>query len=157
MEISIGTFKCRADICILIIIVLWILGGHLLCSCCRVGVGDIMNIIGLTSTPNSLPAQQQEAEGFSNFSDTNTYARANSQNYIRTPSTWNAKTTTQSSKAPASKKRRRVRPAPQSGGEMVLFGGTNFKQECASVSAHASDMPMTSGTMHDGRGGNNTQ
>lgn len=154
MEISIGTFKCRADICLLIIIVLWILGGHLLCSCCRVGVGDILNIVGLTANPNSMPAQQ--TEGFSNFSDDSLYARADAQNYIRTPSTWNVKPA-QMPKPFASKKRQRVRPAPQSGGEMPLFGGTNFKQECASVSAHASDTPMTGEVKIDERGGNNTQ
>lgn len=36
MEVTIGSYKVRIEIAILIIIVFWVLAGHLLCSCCKV-------------------------------------------------------------------------------------------------------------------------
>ena len=36
MEISIGSYKVRVEILVLIVIVFWIMFGHLLCSCSRV-------------------------------------------------------------------------------------------------------------------------
>ena len=38
MDLSIGSYKCRLEILLLIIIVVWILFGHLFCSCSRVGM-----------------------------------------------------------------------------------------------------------------------
>ena len=37
MDLIIGSYKCRLEICLLIIIISWILFGHLFCSCSRIG------------------------------------------------------------------------------------------------------------------------
>ena len=36
MEITVGSYKIRLEIVILIVIVSWIMFGHLLCGCCKV-------------------------------------------------------------------------------------------------------------------------
>ena len=45
MEISIGSYKFRLEIIIAIIIVFWIMFGHLLCSCSRVTMYEGMQIM----------------------------------------------------------------------------------------------------------------
>ena len=49
MEISIGSFKFRLEILILIVIVFWIMCGHMLCSCSKVGLME-----GLTQIKDSI-------------------------------------------------------------------------------------------------------
>ena len=38
MNISIGSYKVRVEILVAIVIVFWILFGHLLCGCCRMNL-----------------------------------------------------------------------------------------------------------------------
>ncbi len=38
MEISIGSYKVRIEIVLAIVVLFWIIFGHLLCSCCRVSL-----------------------------------------------------------------------------------------------------------------------
>ena len=38
MNISIGSYKVRIEILFLIVVVFWIMFGHLLCSCCRMNL-----------------------------------------------------------------------------------------------------------------------
>lgn len=40
MEISIGSYKCRLEICILIVFLFWIMFGHVLCSCCTMSMQE---------------------------------------------------------------------------------------------------------------------
>ncbi len=42
MEISIGSYKCRLEICILIFVLFWIMFGHVLCSCCTMSMQEGM-------------------------------------------------------------------------------------------------------------------
>ena len=53
MEISIGSYKFRLEILILIVVVSWIMFGHLLCGCSRVGMMEGMQMMkeGLVGTP----------------------------------------------------------------------------------------------------------
>lgn len=44
MDISIGSYKVRLEILVLIVIVFWVMCGHMLCSCCRVGLFEGMTI-----------------------------------------------------------------------------------------------------------------
>ncbi len=49
MEITIGSYKCRLEICILIVVVFWIMFGHVMCSCCtmsaREGLETMKNVM----------------------------------------------------------------------------------------------------------------
>ena len=40
MEITIGSYKCRLEICILIVVVFWIMFGHVMCSCCTMSARE---------------------------------------------------------------------------------------------------------------------
>ena len=40
MEITIGSYKCRLEICIAIIVVFWIMFGHVMCSCCTMSMQE---------------------------------------------------------------------------------------------------------------------
>ena len=40
MEISIGSYKCRLEICVLIFVLFWIMFGHVLCSCCTMSMQE---------------------------------------------------------------------------------------------------------------------
>ena len=49
MEITIGSYKCRLEICILIFVLFWIMFGHVMCSCCTMsaqeGLETMKNVI----------------------------------------------------------------------------------------------------------------
>ena len=53
MEIAIGSYKFRLEILILIVVVFWIMFGHVLCSCSKVTMFEGMQMMkeGLTGTP----------------------------------------------------------------------------------------------------------
>ena len=38
MDISIGSYKVRVEILVAIVVVFWIMFGHLLCGCCRMNL-----------------------------------------------------------------------------------------------------------------------
>ena len=38
MDISIGSYKVRVEILVAIVVIFWILFGHLLCGCCRMNL-----------------------------------------------------------------------------------------------------------------------
>lgn len=40
MEISIGSHKCRLEICILAFVLFWIMFGHVMCSCCTMSMQE---------------------------------------------------------------------------------------------------------------------
>ena len=40
MELSIGSYKLRLEICLLIIVIGWVMFGHLLCSCSHVSMQE---------------------------------------------------------------------------------------------------------------------
>jgi len=48
MEISIGSHKCRLEICLLAFFLFWVMFGHVLCSCCTVSLQE-----GLAMATNS--------------------------------------------------------------------------------------------------------
>jgi hypothetical protein len=49
MEISIGSYKVRIEIVLAIVVLFWIIFGHLLCSCCRVSLFE-----GATAMSSSM-------------------------------------------------------------------------------------------------------
>jgi len=58
MEISIGSYKFRVEILIAIVVVSWIMFGHLLCGCSRVSLMEGMALITETMTNPSLMRSQ---------------------------------------------------------------------------------------------------
>jgi len=48
MEISIGSYKCRLEICILAFVLFWIMFGHVLCSCCTMSMQEGLSMLKKT-------------------------------------------------------------------------------------------------------------
>jgi hypothetical protein len=46
MDVTIGTYKMRVEIVVLIVLAFWVLAGHLLCSCCQVRSGLFPRLFG---------------------------------------------------------------------------------------------------------------
>ncbi len=56
MEITIGSHKCRLEICILIFVLFWVMFGHVMCSCCTMSMQE-----GLETMKNVM---KKGKEGF---------------------------------------------------------------------------------------------
>jgi len=118
MEISIGSYKLRIEIVIAIIIVFWVMFGHILCSCCKV-TGMINE--GFTGANNSAIGPE--------------FSRAKMPGYIMNPSTWAMPTLTYSpGTTPDSGVNaiwnRPKQPIPLPKDELLMFATTPFKPEC---------------------------
>lgn len=122
MEISIGSYKFRLEILILIVLVSWIMFGHVLCGCSRVGMMEGMAMMkeGLTGTPrrkvaganvyqsnhpeetettDSSTTTTTTTEGFvgaNNMASGPEFGGAKTPGYIMKPSTWSMPTLTYS-------------------------------------------------------------
>ena len=147
MEISIGSYKFRVEILIAIVIVFWIMFGHVLCSCCRVNLFE-----GLTTgTPGRKIAAANiyqnnhvdttdttTTEGFTGANNSAMgpeFAGAKTPDYIMNPSTWSMPTLTYSpgAKPDAGVKAiwdRPKQPIPLPKDELDMFATTPFKPEC---------------------------
>ena len=118
MEITIGSSKFRVEILILIVVVFWIMFGHVLCSCC------LFN--------------RNTFEGFSGANKTSMgpeFGTAKTQGYIMNPSTWSMPTLAYSpgTRPGAGVKSiwdRPKQPIPLPEGELDMFATTQFKPEC---------------------------
>jgi hypothetical protein len=58
MEISIGSYKVRVIILIAIVVVFWIMFGHILCGCCRVSLFEGLSNLGSTLNIHKNRAKQ---------------------------------------------------------------------------------------------------
>lgn len=141
MDISIGSCKLRLEILILIVVVFWILFGHLLCGCCRVNLFEKMTTMTGTSTPMTMTGTSTPmtmTEGFVGANNTAygpEFAGAKTPDYIMNPSTWAQPTLTYSpgTTPDAGVKAiwdRPKQPIPLPKGELDLFATTPFKPEC---------------------------
>jgi len=178
MEISIGSYKFRVEILIAIVVVFWIMFGHLLCSCCRVKIFE-----GLTNgTPGRKIAAaniyQNNQMGTTDSSTTTTegftgannvaygpeFAGAKTPDYIMNPSTWSMPTLTYSpgTKPDAGVKAiwdRPKQPIPLPKDQLDMFATTPFAPECC-PNAYSSSMGCACMTVDQysylrDRGGNN--
>ena len=131
MEISIGTYKFRVEILIAIVVIFWIMFGHMLCSCSKISLLEGMDIMSSVINTKSL-------EGFTGANNTAMgpeFAEARSPDYIMNPATWSAPSLTYS---PGTKPGAGVQaiwdrpkqPIPLPEGEMDMFATTEFKPEC---------------------------
>jgi hypothetical protein len=114
MDISVGSYKFRLEILILIIIVFWIMFGHMLCSCYRFKEGFV---------------------GANNVASGPEFAGAKTPDWIMNPSTWSMPTLTYSpgtTPEPGVKAiwDRPKQPIPLPEGELDMFATTPFKPEC---------------------------
>ena len=141
MEISIGSYKFRLEIIIAIIIVFWIMFGHLLCSCSRVTMYEGMQIMkekmtsGSGSKPKTVSKTVEGFTGANNSASGPEFAGAKTPDYIMNPSTWSMPTLTYS---PGTRPdagvqaiwNRPKQPIPLPKDELDMFATTEFKPEC---------------------------
>lgn len=152
MEISIGSYKMRLEILIAIVIVFWIMFGHLLCGCCKMSLFE-----GLThfrhikdGLRTDLPSRKATAarvkrynthnttEGFTGANYTSIgpeFAGVKTPDYIMNPSTWSMPTLTYSPGTTPSAGVKAIwerpkQPIPLPKGQLDLFATTDFKPEC---------------------------
>jgi hypothetical protein len=144
MEMSIGSYKFRVEILILIIVVFWVMAGHMLCSCC------LFRIEGFSGANKSSMSPE--------------FATSKSQGYIMNPSTWSMPTLTYSpgttsSAGVKSILDRKKQPIPLPKGELDMFATTPFKPECCpntySASMGCACMTVDQYNYLINRGGNN--
>lgn len=156
MDISIGSYKCRLEICILIIIMSWILFGHLLCSCCMISFKEAFAFASSTVKEGFYGANQGSL--------TNIYANADAPGYINKPKTWSMPTLTYSpgTKPDAGVESildRQKQPVPLPEGQYDMFATTQFKPECCpntySSSSGCACMTVDQYDYLRDRGGNN--
>ena len=135
MNLSIGPYKFRLEIILLIGFIAFLMFGHLLCSCATVTPYEAFN----TATELMLHSVKMNGkkEGFAanNFAEGPEYAKSNSPGTIRNPDTWASPTLTYSSAshADAGVKKimdRTAQPVPLPENELDMFATTPFKPEC---------------------------
>jgi hypothetical protein len=164
MDVSIGSYKFRLEILILIVVVFWIMFGHLLCGCSRVslmegyermvetvgGSGGLGSSQASRRTASVEPAASRVAIGKEGFTGANNSAMgpefglAKTPGYIMNPSTWSMPTLTYSpgTTPDAGVKAiwdRPKQPIPLPEGELDMFATTEFKPECC-PNAYSSSM-----------------
>lgn len=149
MEFAIGSYKFRLEILVLIVVVFWIMFGHLLCGCCNVSMMEgiqIMNAGGIGSPARKAIAvnrynankPQTTTEGFvgnNNSAYGPEFAGVKIPDYIMNPSTWSMPTLTYSAgtKPDAGVKAiwdRPKQPIPLPKDELDMFATTPFAPEC---------------------------
>lgn len=151
MDISIGSYKFRLEIIVLIVIVSWILYGHLLCGCSKVSFMEGLEVMTETYLGADAKKLKQNSttdiafgnirdykEGFTNANNSAMgpeFAGARTPDYIMNPSTWSMPTLTYSpgTTPDAGVKAiwdRPKQPIPLPKDELDMFATTPFKPEC---------------------------
>jgi hypothetical protein len=178
MDISIGSYKFRLEILLLIVVVAWILFGHLLCSCSKMGfkegletmVGeDVVQKIEKVADEVKESAKEKEdkKEGFTGANDLAyqaQFAGTNTPGYIMSPNKWSMPTLeyTPGTKPDAgvmSILDRKPQPIPVPEGQLDMLATTPFKPECCpnsySTSTGCACMTVDQYNYLRDRGGNN--
>lgn len=152
MDLIIGSYKCRLEICLLIIIISWILFGHLFCSCSRIGLKEGFEIgkqlynvnvnkkeeFGgkkIKNKKEKFGNKNKKREGFKNISTGFSFADSKANTYYKDPSTWSSPNLVYSSGAISGSDANTIlnrpkQPIPLPEGEMNMFATTQFKPEC---------------------------
>lgn len=160
MEISIGSYKLRLEILILIVVVFWIMFGHLLCGCSRVGLFEAMSAI----KNGKKEGFNYKYEGFSTIDMAPDFSQAKTPGYIMDPSKWAMPTLTYSPGTTPDAgvqeiMNRPKQPIPLPEGQLDMFATTPFKPECCpnsfSNSMGCACMTMEQLSYLNSRGGNN--
>lgn len=140
MEISILGFKFRLEILILIVVVYFIMAGHLLCSCTTFPLMEGMVGNSYTAKENEEKRGKQEGtqEGFVgpiNDGESSAYTLGSYNGVIMPTSKWGRPNLTVVPGQPLSKGvqnilNREKQPVPLPEGELNMFETTPFKPEC---------------------------
>jgi hypothetical protein len=154
MEISIGSYKFRLEILLLLVIVSWIMFGHMICGCSRVGLMEgfeeakkiadgkktIAEALTGKNTIAAAPPARKIAgkEGFvgaNNMAAGPEFAGARTPDYIMNPSTWSMPTLTYSPGTTPDAGVQAIwdrpkQPIPLPEGQLDMFATTPFKPEC---------------------------
>ena len=168
MDISIGSYKFRIEIILLIIVVSWIMFGHILCSCCTMSLQEGMccakNAVNeiIPNDPEGCDSDPEckNQEGFigSEFSS------SNAPGYIMKPDTWPMPDLTYSEGTVPDAgvqaiENRPKQPIPLPEGQLDIFATTPFKPECCPNTYSSSEGCACMTTEQYGylqnRGGNN--
>jgi len=171
MEISIGAYKVRVVILLAIIVVFWVMFGHILCGCCKLNLfeGIVMRTGFVSKIPGQgiAPGKRKTTEGFTGANITSMgpeFAGTKTPDYIMNPSTWSMPTLTYSpgTTPDAGVKAiwdRPKQPIPLPEGQLSFFATTEFKPECCpntySTSTGCACMDLNSYNFLRERGGNN--
>lgn len=156
MDISIGPYKFRLEILILIGLLLWVIFGHVLCSCSRIGLMEGMEVMKDAADAADASAKKQVAkkemtggdsataaattnpkagkEGFSNLGNFSPdYQSADYQGANTTNWSMPSLEYTKGGKLDAGAQAildRPKQPIPLPEGELDMFATTEFKPEC---------------------------
>lgn len=169
MEVSIGSYKFRLEILILIVIVSWIMFGHLLCSCSTVGFKEAMETMGNMGKQEPLTKRtlSGNTEGFVGANNTATgpeFSAAKTPGFFMDPSKWSMPNLSYSPGATPSAGVKAIwdrpkQPIPLPKGELDIFATTPFKPECCpnaySNSTGCACMTVDQYSYLTTRGGNN--
>ncbi len=173
MDISIGSYKVRVEILLVIVVIYWVLCGHLLCGCSKVGLFEGLEMItggvadGAEIIKKGLAERKNIKEGFTSANNTSMgpeFASIDAPKYIMNPSTWAMPTLTYSpgTKPDAGVQKFWDRPKqqiPPPEGQLDFFAKTEFKPECCpntySTSTGCACLDMGSYNFLKQRGGNN--
>ena len=174
MDISIGSYKVSVQILLLIVVMLWIIFGHVLCSCSTVSAmeGFAMAkemMTGGQGPPPTPRATAKKAEGFTNNNSSGAFdtqfATTNSADYYMPPNEWAQQSLvyTPGQKPPPGVKAiwdRTKNQPPRKPGQLSFYDNVLFKPECCTGSDSSSSMGCACYTVEDykyliDRGGNN--
>lgn len=184
MEISIGSYKCRMEICILIFVLFWIMFGHVLCSCCTVSMQEGLAMLkkeGFVTAPvakkriyDNNTTETTETTDTSSTTTTEGFVGSNNKaygpefsaskapGYIMRPDTWAQPTLTYSKGTTPSAGAQAIldrNNPPLAEGQLDFFENTLFKPECCpntfSSSMGCACMDMKQYSSLIHRGGNN--
>jgi len=139
MEVSIGSYKFRLEILILIVIVSWVLFGHLLCSCSTVGFKEAMETMeSAVKQVKKEGLTKKTLEGFAGANSASSgpeFSAAKSSSVYMDPSKWSMPNLNYSPGATPSAGVKAIwdrpkQPIPLPKDELDLFATTPFKPEC---------------------------
>jgi hypothetical protein len=108
MELKVFGIECRLEVILISLIVGAILGGHLLCSCCRIGLQEGMSMIG-------APIDWQMGEDQTNNWQNKANQYSQNMGYSESKSKYSQYSGT---------------PTPLPEGQMFMFADNKFKPEC---------------------------
>jgi hypothetical protein len=168
MEVSIGSYKFRLEILILIVIVSWIMFGHLLCSCSTVGFKEALETMGAVADKVKKEGLTKKSlEGFVSANNTASgpeFSGANTSSVYMDPSKWSMPNLSYSPGATPSAGVKAIwdrpkQPIPLPKDELDIFATTPFKPECCpnaySNSSGCACMTVDQYSYLTTRGGNN--
>ena len=177
MDISIGSYKFRLEILILIAIVAWIMFGHLFYSCSLMGFREgLETMVGkeaveqVENVANEVVdtiKKDEKKEGFVGANDaayTGQFSKNDGPSYIMPPDTWAMPTLiyTPGTKPDAGVQAiwdRTPQPVPPPEGQLDMLATTPFKPECCpnaySGSTGCACMTVEQYSYLRERGGNN--